>query len=185
LQLLFHGDPLSTEMRFCLVIFWLPAAAGPRVAWAARARLWSPTDGAQRGGAGNETPKRTFNRRLGAPAAKQLQLSNAGDDPRKSWPPWPARRVGEVARGSAQSSRVARSRGARPTARSSGLTGRSSAAQVMPHRPPLRGFDQTHGRRGRVAVYVTPGCFAHPKTRAFWLGGVSEDRRAQGQQGMV
>ena len=36
-------------------------------------------------------------------------------------------------------------------------------------------------------VYVTPGCFAHPKTRAFWLGGVSgggqlsEGRRAQGQ----
>jgi len=22
-------------------------------------------------------------------------------------------------------------------------------------------------------VYVTPGCFAHPKTRAFWLGGAS------------
>jgi hypothetical protein len=36
-------------------------------------------------------------------------------------------------------------------------------------------------------LYATPGCFAHPKTRAFWLGGVSGDdqlsegRRAQGQ----
>jgi hypothetical protein len=42
-------------------------------------------------------------------------------------------------------------------------------------------------RGGRVVVYATTGCFAHPKTRAFWLGGVSEDgqlsedRRAQGQ----
>ena len=39
-------------------------------------------------------------------------------------------------------------------------------------------------------VYVTPGCFVHPKCRAFWPGGVSgggqlsEGRRAQGQ-GMV
>jgi len=24
-------------------------------------------------------------------------------------------------------------------------------------------------------VYVTPGCFVHPKSRAFWLGGVSGD----------
>jgi hypothetical protein len=36
-------------------------------------------------------------------------------------------------------------------------------------------------------VYVTPRCFAHPKPRAFWLGGMSdggllsEGRRAQGQ----
>jgi hypothetical protein len=36
-------------------------------------------------------------------------------------------------------------------------------------------------RRGRGAVYVAPGCFAHPKSRAFWLGGGSEGRRAQGQ----
>jgi len=34
---------------------------------------------------------------------------------------------------------------------------------------------------------VSPRCFAHPETRAFWLGGesgggqLSEDRRAQGQ----
>ena len=38
-----------------------------------------------------------------------------------------------------------------------------------------------------MVVYVTPGCFAHPKPRAFWLGGMSgggqlsEGRRAQGQ----
>ena len=30
-------------------------------------------------------------------------------------------------------------------------------------------------------VYVTPACFAHPNCRAFWLGGGSEGRRAQGQ----
>ena len=57
-----------------------------------------------------------------------------------------------------------------------GLTGRSFAAQVMRTR-----------RWGGGVVYVTPGCFAHPKTRPFWLGGVSKDgqlseeRRAQGQ----
>ena len=42
-------------------------------------------------------------------------------------------------------------------------------------------------RRGRVGVYVTPWCFAHPDCQPFWLGGVSdggllsEGRRAQGQ----
>ena len=36
-------------------------------------------------------------------------------------------------------------------------------------------------RRGRGVLYVAPGCFAHPKSRAFWLGGGSEGRRAQGQ----
>jgi len=55
-----------------------------------------------------------------------------------------------------------------------GLQGRRFAAVINRTR-----------RRGRVVVYVTSECFAHPKTRAFWLGGVSgsgqlsEDRRAQ------
>ena len=53
-------------------------------------------------------------------AAKQLQLGNAGDDPRNSWLPGAAHRDGEVAGGSAQSSRAARSRGRSPPARSSG-----------------------------------------------------------------
>ena len=30
---------------------------------------------------------------------------------------------------------------------------------------------------------ASPGCFAHPKSRAFWLGGGSEGRRAQGSVG--
>jgi len=53
---------------------------------------------------------------------------------------------------------------------------RRSAAQIMCTR-----------RRGRGVVYVAPGCFAHPKSRAFWLGGeceggqLSVGRRAQGQ----
>jgi len=56
------------------------------------------------------------------------------------------------------------------------IIGRSFAAQVMRTR-----------RRGDGVVYVTPGCFDHPKTRAFWPGGasgacqLSEGRRAQGQ----
>ena len=172
------------------------ATAGPRAAPAARARPGMPTDGAPRGGA-IETPKRTRNRVLGArrSAAKRPQLDNAGGDPRKSWPPGAARRDGEVARGSAQASPINRSRGVIPTPQSSGLTGR-------PHRPELCGvkrrlgglqgrriaglINRTRRMEGRV-VYASPGCFAHPKTRAFWLGGVSgggqlsEDRRAQGQ----
>jgi len=31
-------------------------------------------------------------------------------------------------------------------------------------------------RRGRRVVYVPPGCFAHPKSRALWLGGESGGR---------
>ena len=51
-----------------------------------------------------------------------------------------------------------------------GLTGRSSAAS-----------NEGTQRRGEGMVYAPPGCFAHPQTRAFWLGGASEGRRAQGQ----
>jgi len=79
-------------------------------------------NGAGRSGArcGNETPKRTPNRILGAcrSAAKRPQLSNAGGDPSKSWPPGLALCVGEVARGSAQSSPMGRSRGRSPKPRS-------------------------------------------------------------------
>ena len=42
---------------------------------------------------------------------------------------------------------------------------RRSAAQIMCTR-----------RRGRGVVYVAPGCFAHPKSRAFWLGGAARPR---------
>ena len=52
---------------------------------------------------------------------------------------------------------------------------------ILSHTPELRGIKRSHRRRGRVCVCVSPGCFAHPKTRAFWLGGGSEGRRAQGQ----
>ena len=47
---------------------------------------------------------------------------------------------------------------------------REHAAQVMRTR-----------RRGDGVLYVPPWRFAHPKSRAFWLGGASEGRRAQGQ----
>jgi len=69
-------------------------------------------------------------RMLGArrSAAKRPQRSNAGGDPHKSWPPGPARRVAEVARGSAQSSPVARSRGSNPMPRSGGLHSAHAAA---------------------------------------------------------
>ena len=30
-------------------------------------------------------------------------------------------------------------------------------------------------------MYVTPGCFAHPKCQAFWLGGVSGGYRVRGR----
>ena len=142
---------------------------------------------------GDDTPKRTRNRVLGArrSAAKRPQLDNAGGDPRKSWPPGAARRDGEVARGSAQASPINRSRGVIPTPQSSGLTGR-------PHRPELCGVKRRLGglqgrriaglinrtrRRGRVVVYATPGCFAHPKTRAFWLGSASGGPRSQTRDG--
>ena len=49
-------------------------------------------------------------------------------------------------------------------------TQREHAAQVMRTR-----------RRGDGVLYVPPGCFVHPKTQAFWLGGASEGQRAQGQ----
>ena len=32
-------------------------------------------------------------------------------------------------------------------------------------------------------VYVSPGCFAHPAPRAFWLGGGCEDARGIGSVG--
>ena len=56
---------------------------------------------------------------------------------------------------------------------------RSPASQAP--RPELRGPNHAHRRRGRGAVQAAPGCLAHPKSRAFWLGGGSESRRAQGQ----
>ena len=62
----------------------------------------------------------------------------------------------------------------------------SLAALALPGRR-FAGLINRTRRRGRRVAYVTPGCFAHPKSRAFWLGGVSEggqlseDRRAQGQ----
>ena len=66
------------------------------------------------------------------------------------------------------------------------LLGSSHFSSLLPGRSFAGSFDHTR-RRGRVVVYVTPGCFAHPKCRTFWLGGasgggqLSEDRRARGQ----
>ena len=80
---------------------------------------------------------------------------------------FPARPLRSL-RGTRQLVRHAESRGI--TREASPLTGRSFAAQIM----------RTQ-RRGRRVVYVPPWCFAHPKARAFWLGGGAEGRRAQGQ----
>ena len=45
------------------------------------------------------------------------------------------------------------------------LPGRSSAGSV----------DRTQSK-GQGWVYAAPGCFAHPKSRAFWLGGAARPR---------
>ena len=55
--------------------------------------------------------------------------------------------------------------------------GRSTSSRAG--RGPLPALHEHSPRRG--VVYVAPGCFAHPESRAFWLGGGSEGRRAQGQ----
>ena len=39
--------------------------------------------------------------------------------------------------------------------------------------------------RGGGVLYATPGCFAHPKPRAFWLGGVSGDGQLSEGTGSV
>ena len=53
-------------------------------------------------------------------------------------------------------------------------------------RGPLRGASVTHAKYGKGNGHVAPGCFAHPGTRAFWLGGgcaggrLSEGRPGEG-----
>ena len=120
-------------------------------------------------------PKRTPNRILGAAAPRQNSCSSATRETTPANPGRPGQPIA-LARspaGSAQSSPAAHFRGARPTPQSGrfqGLQGRRSA-----------GSDDRTQRRERGAVSVAPGRYAHPKSRAFWLGGGSEGRRAQGQ----
>ena len=110
---------------------------------------------------GDETPRRTPNRILAAcrSAAKRPQLSNAGSDPSKSWQPGLAHRVGEVARGSAQLSPAARSRGARPTPRSGSLPG---------PRGPLRGESHAHAKSGEGVRVCVPRAFGPSGALARW-----------------
>jgi hypothetical protein len=156
---------------------------GPARGGSGSGRPRTGRNGAGRSGArcGDATPQHTRNRILDArrSAAKRPQLSNAGGDPRKSWPPGASHRDGEVGRPRPPAGRL-KHRLQRVSAAHAPHRRAAASKSGLQVRRPAGSGDRTQSK-GRGSVYAAPGGFSRPESRAFWLGGGSEGRRAQGQ----